>query len=45
MDNSPLKIRAIAENIDCLFVDFGQLKDESQKELANNLDSIKVNID
>ena len=44
-DSLSVCLGAIAENIDCLFVDFGQLKDESQRELASNLDIIKVNID
>ena len=44
-DSLSVCLGAIAENIECLFVDFGQLKDESQKELASNLDSIIVQLD
>lgn len=44
-DSLSVCLGAIAENIDCLFIDFGQLKDESQKELASNLDRVIVQLD
>ena len=44
-DSLSVSLGAVAENIDVLFVDFGQLKDDSQKELASSLDRIIVQLD
>lgn len=44
-DSLAVCLGAIAENINVLFVDFGQLKDDSQKELASSLDRIIVELD
>ena len=44
-DSLSVCLGAVAENIDVLFVDFGQLKDDSQKELASSLDRIIVQLD
>ncbi|CAB5226260.1 hypothetical protein UFOVP760_39 [uncultured Caudovirales phage] len=44
-DSLSVCVAAKMANINVLFVDFGQLKDNSQKELAETLDSIKVVID
>lgn len=44
-DSLSVCLGAVAENIDVLFVDFGQLKDESQKELASSLDRVVVELD
>jgi hypothetical protein len=44
-DSLSVCLGAIAENIDVLFVDFGQLKDDSQKELAISLDRIILQLD
>lgn len=44
-DSLSVCLGAKMENIECLFVDFGQLKDESQKELASNFNCIKVSLD
>jgi hypothetical protein len=44
-DSLSVVIAAEVVGIKTLFVDFGQLKDESQKELASQLNTIKINLD
>lgn len=44
-DSLSVCLGAVAEGIDVLFVDLGQLKDESQKDLASSLNNIKVELD
>lgn len=44
-DSLSVCLGAVAENINVLFVDFGQLKDDSQKELASSLGRIIVELD
>lgn len=44
-DSLSVCMGAASAGIKCIFVDIGQLKDDSQKELASNFETIKVELD
>jgi hypothetical protein len=44
-DSLSVCVGAFSEGIECIFVDCGQTLDESQRDLASNFETIKVELD
>ena len=44
-DNLSVCVGAFSEGIECIFVDYGQTLDESQRDLASNFETIRVELD